>query len=107
MFIVDGRDITISKGDTGTLTIELTGDVPDDTTIALVTVRQNANNVSPVWVKEIPVHEGEITVPLTKEDTNVPWSDYVWDVRLLYENGDIYTPFPPALFRVCEVVGDV
>lgn len=107
MFSVSGRDVTISRGDTGTLTVTLTGDVPDNSTVALVTVRKEINMVDHVWEKRINVHDGQIVIPLTSEDTDIPWFDYLWDIRLLYQNGDIYTPFEPAVFRVCEVVGDV
>lgn len=107
MFTVSGRDITISRGDTGTLTVTLTGDVPDDNTVALVTVRRDVNKTDTVWEKRINILDGAIVIPLTTADTDIPWFDYVWDIRLLYQNGDIYTPFEPALFRVCEVVGDV
>lgn len=107
MFTVSGRDITISRGDTGTLTVTLTGDVPDDGTVALVTLRRDVNKTDAVWEKRISILDGAIVIPLTKADTDIPWFDYVWDIRLLYQNGDIYTPFEPALFRVCEVVGDV
>ena len=107
MFNVDGMNVTISRGDTGTLTITFTGDVPDDNTVALVTVRKNVNDIDAVWEKRLEINEGVVVVPLTTEDTDIPWFDYWWDVRLLYQNGDVYTPFEPALFRVCEVVGDV
>ena len=107
MFDVNGTDVTISRGDTGTLTVTLTGDVPDNSTIALVTVRHDVNRTNVVWEKNFTVNDGQIIIPLTKNETDIPWFDYVWDIRLLYENGDIYTPFAPSVFRVCEVVGDV
>ena len=107
MFDVNGMDVTISRGDTGTLTITFTGDVPDDNTVALVTVRKNVNDIEPVWEKRLAINDGVVVVPLTQADTDIPWFDYWWDVRLLYQNGDVYTPFEPAMFRVCEVVGDV
>lgn len=107
MFDVNGTNVTISRGDTGTLTVTLTGDVPANSTVALVTVRTDVNRTSAVWEKEFPVNNGQIVIPLTTKETDIPWADYVWDIRLLYENGDIYTPFAPSVFRVCEVVGDV
>lgn len=107
MFTVDGKDVTISRGDTGSLTVKLTGDVPDNNTVALVTLRKDINMIDTVWEKRINVNDGEVVIPLDTEDTDIPWYDYWWDLRLLYQNGDIYTPFPPARFRVCEVVGNV
>lgn len=107
MFSVNGTDVEISRGDTGTLTVTFTGEVPDNNTIALVTVRKDINMIDSVWEKRLPVDNGSVVITLTTEDTDIPWFDYYWDLRLLYANGDIYTPFEPALFRVCEVVGDV
>ena len=107
MFSVNGNNITISRGDTGALTVTLTGDVPADGTIALVTVREDINMAAAVWEKRIEINDGTMVIPILSEDTDIPPMDYYWDIRLLYQNGDIYTPFAPALFRVCEVVGDV
>ena len=107
MLNVSGKDITISKGDTATISITLTGDVPGNDTIALFTVRENVNTCNAKLEKRLGVHDGVIVLELTSKDTDLPFAAYVWDIRLLYENGDVYTPFKPAKFIVCEVVGDV
>lgn len=107
MLAVNGEDITISKGDTGTITVTFSGEVPDNNTVALVTVRENVNKCRAVWEKRLAVYDGAIIINLLSEDTDIPFNTYVWDIRLIYENGDIYSPFMPAKFTVCEVVGDV
>ena len=107
MLTVNGKDITISKGDTGIITVTLTGEVPDNNTVALVTVRENVNTCNVVWEKRLPIDNGVIIIDLTSENTDIPFHSYVWDIRLIYENGEVYTPFPPAKYKICEVVGDV
>ena len=99
--------ISISKGDTGTITLTFTGeDVPDDTVTALVTLRENVDSPEFIWEKRLPISEGVCTVSLGIDDTNLPYGKYAWDVRLLYETGEIYTPMRPAEFRIVEVVGE-
>ena len=107
MFTVNGKDVVISKGDTGKITVTFTGEVPENGTVALVTLRESVNKCEAVWEKRVAVHDGVIVIDLSSEDTDIPFFSYVWDIRLIYENGDIYSPFPPAKFTVCEVVGDV
>lgn len=108
MLSVVGHDIIVSRGDTGAVTITFTGDVPADGTVALITVRKSPDMIeTPVWEKRVDVENGSVTFPLTTSDTDIQWFDYCWDVRLLYEDTSVYTPFAPALFRVTEVVGDV
>lgn len=108
MVIINGKEITISSGDNATLTITLTGEVPADGTTALFTVRKSVDlTEAPVIEKELTVSSGQVVVDLTSAETEIPWFDYVWDLRLIYENGDVYTPFAPEIFRVCEVVGNV
>ena len=107
MFSINGKDIAISKGDTGIITITLTGEVPDNNTIALVTVRENVNTCNVVWEKRLQVNNGVIIIDLTSEETDIPAHTYVWDFRLLYSDGGVYTPFQPAKYQIYEVVGDV
>lgn len=108
MLNIDGLDISVSRGDTGTITITLTGDVPADGTTALFTVRKSVDMTdSAVLEKELTVSSGQVVIDLSSSDTDIPWFAYCWDLRLIYENGDVFTPFAPAVFEVCEVVGDV
>lgn len=108
MVIINGKEISISSGDNATITLTLTGDVPADGTDCLFTVRKSVDlTEDPVLEKHITVQSGQVVIDLTSEETEIPWFDYVWDIRLIYENGDVYTPFAPEIFRVCEVVGNV
>ena len=108
MLEVNKLKIEISKGDTGILTIRFTGeDIPPDDTTAFFTVRKNIDSEDKLIEKQLGISSGECVIPLTAADTNLPYGKYWWDIRLLYDTGDIYTPMKPAEFRVVEVVGDV
>lgn len=99
--------IAVTRGDTGTVTLTFTGDdTPENGTIALVTVKKNVDSEEPLWEKRVTIADGKAEVGLRSEDTDVAYGKYWWDVRLLYTNGDVYTPMKPAEFRVLEAVGD-
>ena len=107
MLEVNNLKIEVSKGDTGTLTLQFTGeDVPPNDTQALFTVRKNIDSEEKLIEKMLEIADGECVVPLTVADTNFPYGRYWWDVRLIYDTGDIYTPMKPAEFRIVQVVGD-
>lgn len=106
MFVVNGTDVTISREDTGVLTVAMSGDVPADGTTAIVTVRKNIGTATSVWEKRLTVQSGQILINLSTHDTDIAPGAYYWDIRLLYDGGDVYTPFAPAVFQIVEVVGD-
>lgn len=107
MLETDKLRICVSKGDTGTITLNFTGeDVPDNTVTALVTLRKSVDSPEPIWEKRLPIEDGACVIPLGRENTNIPYGKYAWDVRLLYESGEVYTPMKPAEFRIVEVVGE-
>lgn len=92
MLIVDGLKISISRGDTGSITITFTGqDVPEDGTVAQVSLYKSPDTDA-LWVKELTVESGRVTIPFLTEDSDYARGQYYWCLRLLYANGDIYTP---------------
>ena len=107
MMELNGLNIEISKGDTGSIRVTFTGqDVPEDGTIALVSVKSCANEEEPIWEKRIPVANAGCVIQLLHEDTSLPFGIYKWDLRLIYNDGGIYTPMKPAKFIVVERVGN-
>lgn len=107
MLETDKLKISISRGDTGVITITFTGDdAPDDTVKALFTVRKNIGDEEAVYEKEIAISEGKCVIGFSAEETEIAVGRYYWDIRLLYENGEVYTPMKPSEFRIVEVVGD-
>lgn len=99
-------DLLIPRGDTASIDVELSGDIPEDGTIALVSMKHHLSDKNPLWSKEYPVVDGKFTIELSTDDTDYPPNTYKWDIRLLYSNGEVHTPMAPANFEIGDVVGD-
>ena len=106
MLNLDGLNIEVTRGDTGSIRVSFIGeDIPEDGTIALVTVKKAADTEE-IWRKEIQVENGSCLIPLTAESTMLDFGQYRWDLRLLYEDGSVYTPMAPAKYTISPVIGD-
>ena len=104
-----GLKLYVSRGDTGSVTITFEGeDTPDDTVIALMVLQRTRDSDS-IWEKRIPVSEGKVVIPFRSIDTkDLLYGEYAWILRLLYENGDVYTPMEDfAKFIVLPAGGDI
>ena len=116
MFAVDGLNITITRGDTGTLEIVFRGDVPlstnRDTVIAAL--KKSASRKDATWEKTLVETEtgeddggaySKYELELESNDTeSLSFGTYCWDFRIIYGDGQITTPFrKPASFVVAEV----
>lgn len=109
MLIVDGLKISISRGDTGSITVTFTGqDTPADGTVAQVTLQKTMDGDGPIWEKRLDVASGRVTIPFLSEDTvDLSRGRYCWCLRLLYENGDVYTPMDkPQVFEILPANGE-
>ena len=120
MFTIDASNgISITRGDTASLEITFTGDAPGENDIVLAMLKKSArkDRGSALWEKELVltgsgdsqgVAFSMYELQLASEDTlQLPFGNYFWDVRILYSDGQITTPFPPAAFSVLEVVTDL
>lgn len=107
MFKIEGTKIAISRGDTKSFTVTFKNDVPPDGTIARVSMQKTISKDPNLWSKDIPVSGGAVTIDISSSDSNYPFGEYVWDLRLLYQDGNIYTPINPSPFIIKGVVGDV
>lgn len=109
MLEVNGLKISVSRGDTGSVTVHFTGeDIPPDGTVAMVTLQKTLDSGEPLWAKKIPVTDGAVGIPFYTQDTNYTRGAYLWCLRLLYENGDVYTPMKrPQDFEILPANGEV
>lgn len=118
MFTIDASNgISITRGDTAGLEITFTGDAPEGNDTVLATLKKSARKDSAIWQKELELTESGVsqssafstyTLELNSEDTlDLPFGSYLWDIRILYSDGQITTPFAPAAFNVLEVVTDL
>lgn len=108
MLEVNGLKISVSRGDTGSITVTFTGqDTPPDGTIALVVLQKTVDSESPLWEKNLSIENGRVTIPFYPEDTNFRYGAYCWCLRLLYANGDVYTPMDrPQAFEILPANGE-
>ena len=108
MLQTDGLKISITRGDTGSITVTFTGqDIPPDGTVAKVAIQKTYDSEEPLWEKLLAVSSGRVTIPFFTQDTDYTRGLYYWCLRLLYANGDVYTPMEkPQEFRILAVAGD-
>ena len=115
MFIIkdDSTMMAVTKGDSAYFTITLTGDIPEDGTQALFTVKEKRTQRTLIR-KDLAVYGGVISIELGSQDTNkLEPSDplrnieYIWDIRVLFSETEVVTPMVPGVFYVLEAVGDV
>lgn len=104
MFILDDLNITLSRGDTATLDLTFSGDVPQAGDTVVMSLKTSPNDKKPKWekvVKGAPTVSFEID---SADTAGLPFGTYYWDARIFYQNGNVTTPFPPKKFVVSEVV---
>lgn len=105
MININGHGISISRGDTGDITMNFTGTVPEDDTVAVITLKKSPKAQQTIWEKRINVSNGSVVLELGSEDTNLIPNTYFWDMRLLMSGERVYTPIKPAPFQILEVIG--
>ena len=105
MIRTNGHEMIVSRGDTASVTMNFSGDVPEDGTTAVITLKKSTRAQANVWEKRLTVEDGAVVMELENEDTDLEPGTYMWDVRLLMDGGKVYTPIRPAPFTVLEVVG--
>lgn len=108
MLEVNGLKISINRGDTGSITLTFTGqDVPEDGTKVKFVLQKTLDSEEPVWEKIITIVNAIAVISFETEDTDYPRGDYIWCLRLLYANGDVWTPMEkPQQFTILPVAGD-
>lgn len=107
MFILDDDlNITISRGDTATLDLTFSGDVPKAGDTVVMALKTTPRDKNPRWEK-VAKGAATVTFRIEPEDTkDLPFGDYYWDARIFYQNGNVTTPFPPKRFTVSEVIAN-
>ena len=107
MLKADGLKLSISRGDTGSITVTFTGDdIPPDGTIVRFCLQKTLDSEEILWEKDLTVLSGQTTIPFSSADTDYPRGLYCWCLRLIYANGDIYTPMDkPREFNILPANG--
>lgn len=118
MFTVTGRTIRLSRGDTGIIPFRVEGVTLSAEDRAVFTVKRRSGGT--LLQKVIsPAEDGLIYVPFTNEETDGWKPDrYDWDIRFVLgatqdadgkvtDGREVITPWPPGVFEVVKVVGEV
>lgn len=99
--------MAVTKGDSAYFTITITGDVPEDGTDILFTVKDRQTRRTLIK-KHFSVYGGVVFVELLSQDTNkLEPGNYFWDIRVIFSDDEIVTPMTQSTFTVLEAVGDV
>ena len=105
--IVSGTNISMTRGDSGTLIVSLSGDqgLTDGDRIEL-TVRLTPTSPERVIHKTVTeFEEGKAVIAFAPEDTGkLIFRSYVYDVQLARANGDVYTIIKPSRFEITPEV---
>lgn len=118
MFKVEGDKITISKGDTGALTIHATNATFTVNDRAVFTIAPRGSG-DPIFEQEYPLTNASFTVSLTNEVTD-KWTpgNYKWQVRYVWDpvydqttgkisgGSKVKTPWEDKDFVVQKVLSD-
>ena len=117
MFKVEGTTITLSRGDTGEVTIGVTGYSFGSNDRALFTVR-NASSKEVKMRRILEITNNTVTVTFVNSDTDsLDAGKYEWDIRYvinpIYDDGDIVdgdeviTPNDPMTINLKTTVGQI
>ena len=110
MFTIDASyNIAITRGDTATLEITFDGDAPGEEDSVVASVKKSVHRTDEILSRTLErQQDGTYLMTLASEDTaDLAFGTYYWDLRVLYADGQVTTPFSPAKFAVCEVVTDL
>ena len=106
MFKIEDNNIFITRGDSGTSTLEITTDtgkpyeIQGDDSI-LLTVKKSCDDSAYLFQKNCV--GGKFTISPTDTES-LAFGDYVYDVQLKMVNGWTDTIVPPKLFRIKKEV---
>lgn len=112
MYRFDGLDIELTRGDSLQFKVTISGRELPEGTIALFTVKRNANAEEAVIEKRLAVDaDGVVLVGISSDESDLPPRTYYWDLRVLLPLGDgtyeVRTPMEYAALTILGVIGDV
>ena len=106
---INGTTIKMTRGDTLRVTLTLKDDEGDEYTplqgdVIRFAMKKDYDDENPIIIKEIPNDTLELV--LNPEDTkNLPQpSNYVYDMEITYENGDVETFIKEAKLYITKEV---
>ncbi len=109
LFKVSGTTITLTRGDTARIIVGLSykgsGDeyYPSGGDVVRFAAKKKYKDESPVIYKIIP--SDTMILEISPQDTkNLSFGNYVYDIEITYENGDVDTFIERATLKITEEV---
>lgn len=108
LYVNEGGIIRLTRGDTARLNVSIINDINSSpyevssTDVLQLTVRKKVKDADYCFQKTIV---GSTLFHIEPEDTaELSFGNYVYDVQLTLENGDVYTVIEPTRFEVMTEV---
>lgn len=95
---ISGTDIYMTRGDTESIKVSISGVDLSDGDILEMTVRKRFGSPPVFYFKSTNLQSGIVSIPITPENTeNLPVGNYVYDIQLTY-SGIVKTIIKPSKF---------
>lgn len=109
MYRINGYDVELTRGDSLTLRVLLSGrDLPEGTD-AVFTLKTRPKETAHLLQKRFDASDEEVTITLLPEETDLPPRTYYWDLRLQIPQDaggyEVFTPMEYAAFTILDVIG--
>lgn len=107
MYAINGNDITLTKGDSFYLNVNLTDAEghpyePQEGDVITFTLKKSALEDTHIIQKTVPTDT--MTLYLQPSETKIAVGSYVYDIEI-NKQGDIYTFIPMSKFTITAEVG--
>ena len=104
--IIDGK-ISLTRGDTAYLTVDITNELGEEYAMQsgdTLTLSVKKRYIEPTYSFQA-VATGSNTIKISPEDTKLlNFGEYVYDIQLNTETGDVYTIVPVNTFEITPEV---
>ena len=103
--IVNGTNLSMTRGDSETITVSLESYVFTDADRVEMTVRKQAQASTVLMHKVAEIIDGEAIIEIKSEDTSaMRFGEYVYDIQWTDGEGSVTTIIKPSKFEVTEEV---
>ena len=102
---VDGTDLSMTRGDSEEIVVNLSGYTLQQGDMVEMTVRLSAMSQKVMYKKVTSFANNQAVISIEPKDTEpLSFGDYVYDIQLTYDGGKVKTIVTPSTFTVLEEV---
>lgn len=106
MLTIESSTISITRGDTGYIHLNLTKDNEaypyEDGDMITMSVKKNDTDEEYAFQKEVPA--GQVIILQPADTKTMEYGEYVYDIQLNTTLGEIFTVVGPAKFKVTKEI---